>query len=122
MVDFSLNEIKLLKVHERSSRQCKGCRLSFAFSNRSTNSLRVPTLDEMILLVKGLSKSFGHNIGLYIELKAPDFHQKYKLDPAKTLLNLLNHHGYQEASDPIFIQSFDSKTLKSLRYEHKTKT
>jgi glycerophosphoryl diester phosphodiesterase len=120
VVDFSLNEIKLLKVHERSSRNAKDA----AFPSRfpiEYQLFRVPTLDEMILLVKGLSKSFGHNIGLYIELKAPDFHRKYKLDPAKTLLNLLNHHGYQEASDPIFIQSFDSETLKSLRFEHKTK-
>ena len=120
VVDFTLSDIKLLKVNERSSRNGRNA----AFPSRfpiDSQLFRVPTLDEMILLVKGLSKSYGRNIGLYIELKAPDFHRKNKLDPAKKLLNLLNHHGYQEASDPIFIQSFDAETLKSLRFDHKTR-
>ncbi len=28
---------------------------------------------------------------------------------------------FKEATDPVFIQSFDSKTLKKLRYQHKTR-
>ncbi len=119
VIDFSLNEIKLLKVHERSSRNEKKAAFPSRFPIKS-QLFEVPTLEEMILLVKGLSKSSGRIIGLYIELKAPGFHRQYKLDPAKKLLNLLNHHGYKEASDPIFIQSFDSETLKSLRFKHKT--
>jgi glycerophosphoryl diester phosphodiesterase len=120
VIDLNLNEIKLLKVHERSSRQTKDASFPSRFPIEA-QIFEVPTLDEMILLVKGLSKSFGRNMGLYIELKAPEIHRKHKLDPAKTLLNLLKHHGYQDASDPIFIQSFDSETLKSLRFEHKTR-
>ena len=120
VIDLNLNEIKLLKVHERSSRQTKDASFPSRFPIEA-QIFEVPTLDEMILLVKGLSKSFGRNMGLYIELKAPEIHRKHKLDPAKTLLNILKQHGYQDASDPIFIQSFDSETLKSLRFEHKTR-
>ena len=81
----------------------------------------IPTLDNMIKLVKGLSKSSGRIMGLYIEIKAPEFHSKHNKDPASTLLKMLNHHGFKEATDPVFIQSFDSKTLKKLRYQHKTR-
>ena len=120
VIDFSLNEIKLLKVHERSSRTGKNA----AFPQRfpiGYQLFEVPTLDKMINLVKGLSKSSGRMMGLYIEIKAPEFHRKHNRDPALELLKLLNNHGFKEATDPVFIQSFDSNTLKKLRYQHKTR-
>ena len=120
VIDFTLNEIKLLKVHERSSRTGKNA----AFPQRfpiDYQLFEIPTLDNMINLVKGLSKSSGRIMGLYIEIKAPEYHRKHNKDQASTLLKLLNHHGFKEATDPVFIQSFDSKTLKKLRYQHKTR-
>ncbi len=120
VIDFTLNEIKLLKVHERSSRTGKNA----AFPQRfpiDSQLFEIPTLDNMINLVKGLSKSSGRIMGLYIEIKAPEFHKKHNKDPASTLLKILKHHGFKEATDPVFIQSFDSKTLKKLRYQHKTR-
>ena len=120
VIDFTLNEIKLLKVHERSSRTGKNA----AFPQRfpiDSQLFEIPTLDNMINLVKGLSKSSGRIMGLYIEIKAPEFHKKHNKDPASTLLKMLKHHGFKEATDPVFIQSFDSKTLKKLRYHHKTR-
>ena len=120
VIDFTLNEIKLLKVHERSSRTGKNA----AFPQRfpiDYQLFEIPTLDNMINLVKGLSKSSGRIMGLYIEIKAPEFHKKHNKDPASTLLKMLKHHGFKEATDPVFIQSFDSKTLKKLRYQHKTR-
>ena len=120
VIDFTLNEIKLLKVHERSSRTGKNA----AFPQRfpiDSQFFEIPTLDNMINLVKGLSKSSGRIMGLYIEIKAPEFHKKHNKDPASTLLKMLKHHGFKEATDPVFIQSFDSKTLKKLRYQHQTR-
>ena len=120
VIDFTLNEIKLLKVHERSSRTGKNA----AFPQRfpiDSQLFEIPTLDNMINLVKGLSKSSGRIMGLYIEIKAPEFHKKHNKDPASMLLKMLKHHGFKEATDPVFIQSFDSKTLKKLRYQHKTR-
>ena len=52
----------------------------------------------MILLVKGLSKSHDRMMGLYIEIKGLDFYRKYKLNPAKALLERLDHHKYKEVS------------------------
>ena len=120
VIDFSLSEIKLLKVHERSTRTGKNAVFPKRFPI-GYQLFEVPTLDKMINLVKGLSKSSGSMMGLYIEVKAPEFHRKHNRDPALELLKLLNHHGFQEASDPVFIQSFDSNTLKKLRYKHKTR-
>ena len=120
VIDFTLNEIKLLKVHERSSRSGKNA----AFPQRfpiDYQLFEIPTLDNMINLVKGLSKSSGRIMGLYIEIKAPEFHRKHNKNPTSKLLKILNHHGFQDATDPVFIQSFDSKTLKKLRYKHKTR-
>ena len=117
---FTLAEIKRLRVHERSAKRGPGQ----AFPDRfpiGTQLFKVPTLEEMILLLKGLAKSHGRMMGLYIEIKGSDFHRKHNIDPAKALLERLDHHGYKDASDPIIIQSFDSEILKTLRYEHKTR-
>jgi len=120
VIDFSLSEIKLLKVHERSTRTGKNAVFPKRFPI-GYQLFEVPTLDKMINLVKGLSKSSGRIMGLYIEIKAPEFHRKNMMDPALALLKMLNYHGFREASDPVFIQSFDSNTLKKLRYKHKTR-
>ena len=119
-VDFSLHEVKQLKVHERSGRRGTGQ----AFPDRfpiDSKIFGVPTLEEMILLVQGLAKSHGRKMGLYIEIKGHDFHRKHHLDPGFKLLEVLNKYGYKNNSDPIFIQTFDSDMLKYLRHELKTR-
>mgnify|MGYP001433128912 CR=1 FL=1 len=119
VIDFNLKEIQSLKVHERLKKNGKDAAFPSRFPIKS-QLFRVPTLEDMILLVKGLSKSFGRKVGLYIELKAPTFHRKHRFDISEKLLSLLYRHGYKQKSDNIFIQSFDSTTLKSLRFKHKT--
>lgn len=120
VIDFRLNEIKMLNVHERESRY--GSRAAFPKRFPIKHQLfKVPTLDEIINLIKGLSKSRGYTMGLYIEIKSVKFHRKRNLDPVKELLKNLDDHGYKDDSDPIFIQSFDSDVLKELRYEYKTR-
>ena len=100
---------KLLKVHERSSRNEKEAAFPSRFPIKS-QLFEIPTLEEVIILVKGLSKSFGRNIGLYIELKAPEFHRKHKLDPAKELLSL-------QKSEPEMLKTknFGRKSLNEIK-------
>ena len=81
----------------------------------------VPTLEEIIKLVRGLEKSHGRRMGLYIEIKGAEIHRQNNLDPAKKLLDILERYNYREALDPVIIQSFDANTLKKLRYHHKTR-
>ena len=119
-MEFSLAEIKKLRVHERSKKRGSGP----AFKGRFPNEFllfEVPTLEEMLQLVNGLKQSHGREMGLYIEIKGANIHRQYKLDPAKKLLATLERYDYREASDPIWIQSFDAEVLKTMRQKHKTR-
>ena len=67
-VDFSLKEIKILKVHER--RRLESGRKYFPKRFESRSSLFiVPTLVEFIELIQGLNKTRNKKIGIYPEIK-----------------------------------------------------
>ncbi|WP_269473276.1 glycerophosphodiester phosphodiesterase family protein [Kineobactrum salinum] len=70
-IDFSLEEIRQLRVHERRAGATAG---EAAFPHRfplGPGMMTVPTLAEEIDLIAGLDHSRGRRTGLYIELKAP---------------------------------------------------
>ena len=119
-MEFNLEEIKKLSVNERSKNFGSGQEFVGRFPNEY-NIFEVPTLEEIIKLVRGLKKSFGRMMGLYIEIKGYAIHQRYNLNPVEKLLEMLDKYDYREASDPIWIQSFDSEVLKKMRYKYKTK-
>ena len=120
IMEFSLEEIKKLRVHERSNKKGTGRAFNQRFPYESL-LFEVPTLEDMLQLVSGLNKSHGRVIGLYIEIKGAKIHRQYNLDPAKKLLDILERYNYRDSSDPVFIQSFDADTLKKLRYQYKTR-
>ena len=119
-MEFSLAEVKRLRVHERSNKRGSGPAFIGRFPYESS-IFEVPTLEEILKLVKGLKKSHGRTMGLYIEIKGAEIHRKYNLDPVTDLLAILERYGYLEAADPIWIQSFDVEVLKTMRYKHKTR-
>ena len=72
-IDFALDEIKQLFVHERISLKTGKA----VFPNRFDASkalFRVPTLEEEIELIKGLNAATGRDIGIYVEIKKPAWH------------------------------------------------
>ena len=117
---FSLEEIKKLRVHERSKKRGSGPAFKGRFPQGSL-LFEVPTLEEMLQLVNGLKQSHGREMGLYIEIKGARIHLQNKLDPAKKILAILEKYDFREESDPVWIQSFDAEILKTLKHEHKTK-
>ena len=119
-MEFSLAEVKRLRVHERSNKRGSGPAFIGRFPYESS-LFEVPTLEEILKLVNGLKKSHGRIMGLYIEIKGAEIHRQYNLDPAAELLAILERYDYLEASDPIWIQSFDAEVLKTLRHKHKTR-
>ena len=119
-MEFSLAEVKRLRVHERSNKRGSGPAFIGRFPYESS-IFEVPTLEEILRLVTGLKKSHGRIMGLYIEIKGAEIHRQYNLDPAVELLAILEKYGYLEASDPIWIQSFDAEVLKTMRHKHKTR-
>ncbi len=80
---------------------------------------QVPTLAEEIDLLAGLDRSRGRTTGLYIELKAPNWHRREGLDLTSAILGVLQETGYWNRPDQVFLQCFDDQTLRQLRQRMK---
>jgi glycerophosphoryl diester phosphodiesterase len=103
--DFTLAEIKQLRAVQ-----------SFGDRDQSFNGkFQIPTLAEVIELVKRKSREHHRRIGIYPETKHPTYHQKLGLPLEDRLLAALDRAGWNHRSAPVFIQSFETANLKYLR-------
>lgn len=121
-IDFDIQEIRQLRVHERThlDAQRKG---SAVYPQRFPVEhalFAVPTLAEEIDMLAGLDRSRGCRTGVYIELKSPLWHQSQGLDLSAAVMAVLEHSGYQDRPDQVFLQCFDDQTLQQLRRDFKT--
>ena len=115
-IDFSLEEIKMLQVNERRSDETGDNKYPSRFPSDAA-IFRVPTLDELILLIHGLNKSRNKHIGIYPEIKEPGFHLAEGKDITLIVLKHLKKHGYSKRSDNIFLQCFDPRTLQRIKWD-----
>jgi glycerophosphoryl diester phosphodiesterase len=106
--DFTLAELKTLRARERLPQLRPA-------NTRFDGQEGVPTLDEIIALVKAAEQRTGRRIGLYPETKHPSYHRSIGLPLEERLLETLGRHGYSRREDPIFIQSFEVGNLEALR-------
>ena len=105
--DFTLAELRTLRAKERLS----GLRPGNA---RFDGLYPVPTLAEIVALVRAKEAETGRRIGIYPELKHPThFLQHEGIDTVDLLLLELRKLEVT-AGDPVFIQSFDVAPLKKL--------
>jgi glycerophosphoryl diester phosphodiesterase len=121
-IDFSLEELRQLQVHERTCRDESGREVA-VFPGRfplDAGLFRIPTLAEEIDLIAGLDRSRGRSTGLYVELKSPNWHKAEGQDLAAAILGVLENKGYANRPAQVFLQCFDDKTLRHLRHELKT--
>jgi glycerophosphoryl diester phosphodiesterase len=121
-IDFSLEEIRQLRVHERSCRNQAGEEVA-VYPQRfplGSDLFRIPTLAEEIDLIAGLDRSRGRRTGLYIELKSPNWHLAQGLDLAAAILRVLDEKDYANRAQQVFLQCFDDRTLRHLRHDLKT--
>jgi len=118
-IDFTLAEIKKLNASERISLKTGQQVFSGRFPAHQSR-FYVPTLREEIELIQGLNRTFGKNVGIYVEVKAPAWHQKQGKDLTAKTLEILREYGYDNAQSACFIQCFEPATLKRLRFELKT--
>jgi glycerophosphoryl diester phosphodiesterase len=103
--DFTLAEIKTLRAKER-----------LAFRNHFyDDQFEIPTLQEVIDLVKQKSAETGRNIGIYPETKHPTYFKSINLALEEPLVDILHKNGYTSSNAPIFIQSFEVENLRQLR-------
>jgi glycerophosphoryl diester phosphodiesterase len=116
VIDFNLDELMRLSVHERIDLSTKNA----VFPNRyplKKTSFRLHTLEDEIELIQGMNKSTGKNIGIYPEIKNPGFHRKQGKDISKIVLQVLTKKGYSKKSDACILQCFDAKELQRIRQE-----
>ncbi len=105
--DLTLRDIKTLRARERLPQLRPA---NTAFDKQET----VPTLEEIIELVKTAEARTGRRIGLYPETKHPSYFRYLGLSMEARLLKVLNANGYNDEHDGVFIQSFEIQNLKLL--------
>lgn len=106
--DFTLAELKTLRAKERIP------------ANRPANAaydgqFEIPTLQEVIDLVKKESQARNKVIGIYPETKHPSYFKSVGLPLEKRLVDQLVANGYRGRDAAVFIQSFEVANLKELR-------
>jgi len=117
-IDFTLEEIKTLRVHERVKADGQP---EFPGRFPHTSAIfRIPTLAEEITLIQGLNRTSGRDVGVYIEPKSPAWHSTEDRDLVKKVVSTLADFGYKDRSDQAYLQSFDMDYLQYARYELKT--
>jgi glycerophosphoryl diester phosphodiesterase len=106
--DFTLAELRTLRAKERIP--------SVRPANTRFDGLyQVPTLGEIVKLVRAKEAATGRRIGLYPEVKHPEFLlQETGIDMVDLLLREFRTLGITPA-DPVFIQSFEIAPLQRLK-------
>src|SRR5262245_53921976 len=103
--DFTLAEIKQLRrVQDFADRP-----------QQFNGQFEVPTLEEIIALVKRKSEEKKRTIGIYPETKHPTYHKSIGLPLERRLVQALAEAGWNRRDAPVFIQSFEQGSLVELR-------
>lgn len=114
-IDFDWTEIQKLSVNERVGRDGKN-----QYASRFPGSFgqKIMRLEDEIILLQGINQTLGKNVGLYVELKSPSFHQKEKGKPmGEKVLGVLQKYGYHSAESRCYVQCFEAEELKRLKAE-----
>lgn len=117
-IDFDLVEIRQLNAME-GFRLIDGERQA-GYANRfplGQSSFGVPTFAEEIELIQGLNHSTGRDVGIYPEIKQPEFHRAEGRDISSAVIDTLRRYGYAEKSDKVFLQTFSFAELQIISSE-----
>ena len=106
--DFTLAELRTLRARERLP--------VIRRANTAFDGLyQVPTFAEIVTLVRAKEAETGRRIGIYPELKHPDFLlQEAGIDMVDLMVRALREAGYTQADDPVFVQCFEVGPLRRL--------
>lgn len=105
--DFTLEELKTLRAIERIPDIRPG-------NARMDGAFQIPTLEEIIKLVKSMQRSQGRAIGIYPEIKHSTHFQRLGLSMEWPVVVTFLMNGYWKSSDPVYIQSFEVSNLQEL--------
>jgi glycerophosphoryl diester phosphodiesterase len=102
--DFTLAEIKTLRAVQSFPER----------PQRFNGRFEIPTLRELIALVKRESRKRDRRIGIYPETKHPTYHKELGLPLERRLVAALERAGLNRRRAPVFIQSFEQSNLMKL--------
>jgi glycerophosphoryl diester phosphodiesterase len=105
--DFTLAELKTLRAKERLPKIRPR-------NTRFDGQFEIPTLAEIIALVKRRSRDLHRTIGIYPETKHPSYFASIGHPMEARLVEQLKEAGWDSATSPVFIQSFEVNNLKEL--------
>ncbi len=113
--DFDLAELRRLKVHERTD--IEGSPVYPGRFSSSEETFRIQTFAEELEFVRSLHAAHGRTVGIYPEIKRPEWHRREGTDITPEFLRVLTDYGYREHSDPVYVQCFDAKELRRIRHK-----
>jgi glycerophosphoryl diester phosphodiesterase len=116
VIDFDLEELKTLQVFERRLPGAVGVKYPKRFP-ADVGIRGIVSLADELRLVQGLNQSTGRTVGIYPEIKEPEWHRREGIDLAPRLLAELAAFGYATATDPVFVQCFDAAELARVKNE-----
>ena len=117
-IDFTLAEIRELRIGERVNPRTGKA----VFPTRypaDVRTFQIPTLAEELEFLRGLNTASRKSIGIYPELKRPDFHHDEGYDLTRAVLDVLTAADYTDSNDAIFLQCFDREEVHRIRHELK---
>jgi glycerophosphoryl diester phosphodiesterase len=118
-IDFTLEEIRRLRQHERRLRDGTALRWPGRFDAAGVG-FRIHTLAEELAFIAGLNRSTGRHAGVYPEIKEPAWHRAEGKDITLAVLEVLAAAGFSRRSDDIYLQCFDPRELERIRFELKS--
>ena len=117
-IDFTLDEVRQLRASEGFD--IENGEKKQGYANRfpmGESTFSVPTLAEEIELIQGMNKSMDKNVGIYPEIKGPEFHREAGKDISTAVVRMLKSYGYTSKQDKIFLQTFSFEELKIIHDE-----
>jgi glycerophosphoryl diester phosphodiesterase len=115
--DFTLDEIRTLLLHERTDDS--GMPVYPGRFKSSDEEFRIHTFSEELAFIARLQSSVGRPVGVYPEIKRPEWHRTEGVDITPRFLDELKEHGYNSHTDPVYVQCFDYHELVRIREDLK---
>jgi len=105
--DFTLAELKTLGAKERLPQVRPD-------NTRYDGMFEVPTLDEVLTMVRAESKRTKRTIGVYPETKHPTYFDSIGLSLEEPLVRALRKHHLDRPNAEVILQSFETANLRDL--------
>lgn len=119
VIDFTFDDLKTLQVSERFNPKT-GTQVYKNRFPKGTGNFKLHSLQDEIEFIQGLNKSTGKNIGIYPEIKDPEFHKNEGKNLTEIVLKTLSDYSYTTKKDKCILQCFDAKELERIRKELKS--